>query len=522
MPMGSAMITAKTTLEAPSSSVTGSRRASSSGTGRRVHSDSPRSRRTMWPSHSTYWTWSGRSRPSLARNSARSRAYAFSSSMRLTTSPGMSRGSVKTINDAMSSDGTATSRRVARYRGSTASAVEPGRDQAPAVVEAEVRAVVLECGVPHRRVRRRAELHVVLLVGQVALEVVDDLAALDVVVRAPLAEQEVGEGRIVHVALVPRLAGIVLAVEEVVGIEERRLRAVGHGFELAQQARRRVGAVLLLVQPRLDPDVLEVLDDELGGVDEDRRPVRGEVDGAREAVRIAGLGQETFGLGGVVPVPARAFTELRHRDRPFLERGRHRRVGGAEAFGDGVENALAIDGERHGSPDAHVVEGRPVRPHRDVRHHVVGELHALQPRALLQECVLDLDPVGAVDGAGKLPAEVVLPAEEGGHPGGVVLVDDELDAVDIGKAGHEVARIADERDPNVRPVAVAHPGPGADHRLRLLEIAELLDAFPGDDGDGHRVGEHVEEPRRRFLEEKPDRVLVGRLDLVDRAQHLGV
>src|SRR5881409_3501622 len=104
--------------------------------------------------------------------------------MRLTTSPGMSRGSVKTINDAMSSDGTATSRRVARYRRSTASAVEPGRDQSPAVVEAEVRAVVLERGVPHRRVRRRAELHVVLLVGQVALEVVDDLAALDVVVRA--------------------------------------------------------------------------------------------------------------------------------------------------------------------------------------------------------------------------------------------------------------------------------------------------------------------------------------------------
>src|SRR5256885_3386025 len=392
MPMGSAMITAKTTLEAPSSSVTGSRRASSSHTGRRVHSDSPRSPRTMWLSHSTYWTWSGRSRPSLARSSARSRAYAFSSSMRLTTSPGMSRGSVKTINDAMSSAGTATSRRVARYRRSTASAVEPGRDQSPAVVEAEVRAVVLECGVPHRRVRRRAELHVVLLVGQVALEVVDDLAALDVGVRAPVAEKEVGEGRMVHVALVPRLAGIVLAVEEVVGIEERRLRAVGHGFELAQQARRRVGAVLLLVQPRLDPDVLEVLDDELGGVDEDRRPVRGEADGAREAVRIAGLGQETFGLGGVVPVPARAFTELRHRDRPFLERGRHRRVGGAEAFGDGVENALAIDGERHGSPDAHVVEGRAVRPHRDVRHHVVGELHALQPRALLQECVLDLDP----------------------------------------------------------------------------------------------------------------------------------
>src|SRR5207247_3493062 len=313
MPMGRAIITAKTTLEAPSSSVTGSRRASSSRPGRRVHSDSPRSPRTMWPSHSTYWTWSGRSRPSLARSSARSRAYAFSSSIRLTTSPGMSRGSVKTISDAISSDGIATSRRLARYRRSTVSAVEPGRDQPPTVVEAEVRAVIFQRAVPDRGVRRGAERHVVLLVSQVALDVVDHLAALGDVERAPLPEEEIGEDRVVDVALVLGLAGVVLAIEKVVGIEEGRLRPIGHRVEFSHQARRRVGTVLLLVQPRLDPDVLEVLDDERCGVDQDGRSVRGEADGGREAVRIAGLGQQALGLGGVVPVPARTFSEPRAR-----------------------------------------------------------------------------------------------------------------------------------------------------------------------------------------------------------------
>src|SRR2546428_6726779 len=520
--MGSAMITAKTTLDAPSSSVTGSRRASSSRTGRRVHSDSPRSPRTTWPSHSRYWTWSGRSRPSLARSSARSRAYAFSSSMRLTTSPGMSRGSAKTISDAMSSDGTATSRRLARYRRSTASAVEPGCGQSSAVVVAEVGAVVLERAVPDGGVGGRRELHVVLLIRQVALDVVDQLAALGDVERAPLAYEQIGDDGIVDVTLILGLAGIVLTVEEVVGVQERRLWPVRHRLELAHQAAHGVGAVLLLVQAGFDPDVLEVLDDELGGVDENRRPVRREAHRSGEAVRIAGLSQETLGLGRIVPVPLPALTELRHRDRPFLQGGRHRRVGRAGSLGDRVENPLAVEGERHGSPNADVVEGRAVDAHRDVRHHVAGEIFGPQSRALLLERVLDLDPVGAVDRAGELPAEVVFPAEKSGQARCVVLVDDQLDTVDVGQAGHEVAGMAHERHPDVRSIAVQHPGTGPDHRLGFSEVTELVDAFLGHDGDRHRVGQRVEEPGEGLLERELDRVLVRRLDLVDRLQHLRV
>ena len=76
----------------------------------------------------------------MARSSSRSFAYAFSSSIIATTSPGISRGRVKTISDAISSDGIATTNRFARYRLSIGAVLpfEPGRHQAAAVVVAEL------------------------------------------------------------------------------------------------------------------------------------------------------------------------------------------------------------------------------------------------------------------------------------------------------------------------------------------------------------------------------------------------
>src|SRR5512145_2541349 len=144
----------------------------------------------------------GRLRPSFSRSSSMSLAYAFSSSMSWTTSPGMSRGSVKTIIVAISSDGTATSSRVAKYRLSTSGPperasrlartrremgglgghfgaphlpIQPGGHQPPAVVVAQIGAVVLQRVVPHRDVHARRRLNVVLLLGQVALDVEDHL-----------------------------------------------------------------------------------------------------------------------------------------------------------------------------------------------------------------------------------------------------------------------------------------------------------------------------------------------------------
>ena len=71
-PIGTAMTIAKNRASTPSSRLMGRRRASSSSTGRLVQSDSPRSPRATWPSHSTYWMYIGRFRPSLARRSSRS------------------------------------------------------------------------------------------------------------------------------------------------------------------------------------------------------------------------------------------------------------------------------------------------------------------------------------------------------------------------------------------------------------------------------------------------------------------
>src|SRR5580765_1658010 len=68
--------------------------------------------------------------------------------------------------------------RVPRLAAIVRLAVEPGGHEAAAVVVAEIRPVVFQGAVPDRHVNPRGELDVVLLLGQMALQVVDDLAPL--------------------------------------------------------------------------------------------------------------------------------------------------------------------------------------------------------------------------------------------------------------------------------------------------------------------------------------------------------
>src|SRR5207249_3824648 len=75
-----------------------------------------------------------------------------------------------------------------------------------------------------------------------------------------------------------------------------------------------------------------------------------------------------------------------------------------------------------------------------------------------------------------LGTEFVLAGEERGDARGLVLIDEHLDAVDVRQARDEVIRIPHEGHAHVRPVALEHPRPRADHGLRLLQVAELLDA----------------------------------------------
>src|SRR5882724_12174628 len=270
--------------------------------------------------------------------------------MSCTASPGISRGSVKTMAVAISSEGTATSSRRARYRLSTppasprASAVEPCGGQPPAEVVTQVGAVVLQRALPHRDAEPGVDRDVVLLSGQVALERVDDLAALRRVQGAALAQDQIRRHRILDVTLVARLAGQVLG-EVAVGLEEVRLRAERHRIELADEARREVGAVLLLVEPRVDARLLELREDEPRLVDEDRRAVGREADVRRQPVAMAGGGEEAPGLGEVALVVTRTVAELPHGQRPVLEPGGNRGVEGAPSLGRLVHDGLAVHGQ---------------------------------------------------------------------------------------------------------------------------------------------------------------------------------
>src|SRR5262245_36500669 len=120
----------------------------------------------------------------------------------------------------------------------------------------------------------------------------DDLAPLRHVEDPPLADEHVGDDRVVDVALVLRLARVVHAVEEVVGIQEWGLRPEGHRVELAEVAARDEGAVFALVKLRRDADGLQIPEDELGVVAEQGRAVRREAQARRKAARIAGGGEQ--------------------------------------------------------------------------------------------------------------------------------------------------------------------------------------------------------------------------------------
>src|SRR4029453_9250431 len=132
--------------------------------------------------------------------------------MSWTTSPGSSRGSENTITDAISSDGIATRSRRSTYfftklDGLPRLLVQPGGHQAPAVVVADIGPEVLDVRHPRRHRAHRGAVGVVDLLGDEALDVVDDLAPFLLVERPPLELDHLGELGIVHPDGIERLAG---------------------------------------------------------------------------------------------------------------------------------------------------------------------------------------------------------------------------------------------------------------------------------------------------------------------------
>src|SRR5687767_12936507 len=131
----------------------------------------------------------------------------------------MSRGRVKTISEAMRSEGMAMSSRRRTYlrivrqprrrepggAATTILLVDPGGHHPAAVIEAVVRHVVLDVRLPRRDDLGRGVRSEVRVLREVALDVVDDLLALGDIERAALQLDHVGELRIVQVPDVERL-----------------------------------------------------------------------------------------------------------------------------------------------------------------------------------------------------------------------------------------------------------------------------------------------------------------------------
>jgi hypothetical protein len=193
-----------------------------------------------------------------------------------------------------------------------------------------------------------------------------------------------------------------------------------------------------------------------------------------------------------------------------------------DALGRRVEDALAVDGHRHGLPHADVAPRLLIGAHRDVGLDVRHELGRAQAGPPLLEEVFDLDPVrcGPMAPARSQPRSY-LPARKAD-------MREALSSSTVismrsmyGRTAWKYCGMPHEREADVRAMAVQHPRARADDGLGLLEIAELFDRLAGHDGHGHRVGEHLEEPGVHFLEHDPHRVRVRGLDAVDRPQHVG-
>src|SRR5262249_16053400 len=144
---------------------------------------------------------------------------------------------------------------------------------------------------PHRHAQPGVDCKVVLLRGQVTLYGMDQLTTLRRVERATLPQNQVRRDGVLDVALVARFPGQVLR-EIAIGLAKVRLRPEREGVEFAYEARREVRAVLLLVEPCIDAGLLELGQNQLRLVHEDRRSVRGEAHAPGQAIRMTGRGQQ--------------------------------------------------------------------------------------------------------------------------------------------------------------------------------------------------------------------------------------
>src|SRR5204863_4396380 len=131
----------------------------------------------MLPIHSAYCACIDRSSPRSWRSAASVGAYAWPSTMRVATSPGMRRSSRNTITLTRKSVGTARATRRSTYC-FIGLLVEPGEEQSHAEAVPVVVPETLHVIRMRDVLRPLRHVDVVGLVGEVALDVIHDLLAL--------------------------------------------------------------------------------------------------------------------------------------------------------------------------------------------------------------------------------------------------------------------------------------------------------------------------------------------------------
>ncbi len=111
--------------------------------------------------------------------------------------------------------------------------------------------------------------------------------------------------------------------------------------------------------------------------------------------------------------------------------------------------------------------------------------------------------------------QVHLARPEQREPGGGLGGDLDHHAVQVGQPFHVVVRVSLEGDLHALLVGLEHERPGPDHRLRAIEVLELLLDFPREDRHVGRGGEVVQERRERLLQRDPQGVAVDDVDRLD-------
>src|SRR5690242_15742407 len=142
--------------------------------------------------------------------------------MRVATSPGMSRSSRNTMTLTRNSVGTASATRRMTYGFTRPLLVEPGEGQPHAEPVAVVVAEALHVLRMRHVLRPLRDVHVVRLVGKVALDVVHDLLALFGIHLATLRDEQLRELGVGDPALIGRQLRVEAAVEVIVDLGEGR------------------------------------------------------------------------------------------------------------------------------------------------------------------------------------------------------------------------------------------------------------------------------------------------------------